>query len=270
MRWLVLGSRGMFGSDMLEFLKTKNENVTGLNSAELDLTQNIQIIDDKIKDFDVVINATAFTNVNLAETEQQKAFELNAEVPKKLSEITAANNQKLLHISTDYVFDGTKETPYLKTDSTNPINVYGQSKLAGEKHIQDKNPNGLIIRTSWLYGPNGHCFPKAIINKLKNNQPVEVVDDQFGTPTSTWFLREFCHQLALTNPKETIHHGVPTGITSWHGFATEIAKDFNKEIKPIKTTKQIAPRPKNSQLEPEKQTDKTWKQCWDEIKTEFV
>ena len=96
---------------MLEFLKTKNENVTGLNSTELDLTGDIQIIDDKIKDFDVVINAAAFTNVNLAETKQQRAFELNAEVPKKLAEITAARNQKLLHISTDYVFDGTKEAP---------------------------------------------------------------------------------------------------------------------------------------------------------------
>lgn len=270
MRWLVLGSGGMFGSDMLSYLKKMNEDVTGLDSKDLDLTQDLEVIAEKIKGFEVVVNAAAFTNVNLAETKKDKAFELNEEVPAKLAQITSVRNQKLLHISTDYVFDGNKEIPYLKSDNPNPISVYGQSKLAGERQIQQHNDKALIIRTSWLYGPNGNCFPKQITNQLRLNQTPEVIDDQFGTPTSTWFLREFCYELALSNTAESIHHGVPLGSTSWHGFATEIAKDFKKEINRAKTIKQIAPRPKNSQLQPEVRTTKTWQQCWDEIKSEFI
>ena len=272
MRWLVLGSRGMFGSDMLEYLKNSNEDASGLNSKQLDLTTDIEIIEQKIKEFDVVINATAFTNVNLAETERAKAFQLNAEVPAKLAQIASSNNQRLVHISTDYVFDGTQQSPYLNTDCPNPINVYGQSKLDGERFIKKHDDQALIIRTSWLYGPNGNCFPKAIIKRLENNKSIEVVDDQFGTPTSTWFLREFVYASISENLEGGIHHGVPKGLTSWHGFARQIATEYGSEItsKPTVIRSGIAKRPVHGQLSPHPNTTISWEECWDEIKQKFI
>ena len=217
---------------MVEFLESKKEDVSGFNSDQLDLRQSIDVINESIRDFDVVINATAYTNVNQAESEPEMAFELNRDVPEKLAKITAANKQKLVHISTDYVFDGTKESPYLTTDKPNPINVYGQSKLAGEIEVSKHNPDALIIRTSWLYGPKGHRFPKAIISKLNQESRLSVVVDQFGTPTSTWFLREFVSRAINDNFNGGIHHGVPKGVTSWFGFAQTIACDDRHQIFP--------------------------------------
>lgn len=261
----------MFGSDMIEFLESKKEDVSGFSSDQLDLRQSIEVINESIRDFDVVINATAYTNVNQAESEPEKAFELNRDVPEKLAKITNANNQKLIHISTDYVFDGTKESPYLTTDKPNPINVYGQSKLAGELEVSKHNPDALIIRTSWLYGPKGHCFPKAIIHKLKQNEELSVVDDQFGTPTSTWFLSEFVYRAIKEKFNGGIHHGVPNGVTSWFGFADLISGDFPNKINPAKTVlnEDVVPRPKNSHLQSDRSTKATWQQGWNEIKREF-
>lgn len=145
MKWLVFGSEEMFGSDMLYYLKEMNEDATGLNSKDLELTQELEIIAEKINAFDVVINAAAFTNVNMAETKKAKALELNEKVLAKLAQISSAGNQKLLHVSTDYVFDGKQECPYLKSDKPNPINVYGQSKLAGEKQIQEHNDKAQLV-----------------------------------------------------------------------------------------------------------------------------
>lgn len=272
MRWLVLGSRGMFGSDMLEYLKNLNEDASGLNSEQVDLTKDIEFIEDRISEFDVVINAAAFTNVKLAETEEAKAFELNAEVPAKLAQIASSNNQKLIHISTDYVFDGTQQSPYLTTDRPNPINVYGQSKLDGERLIQKHDARALIIRTSWLYGPNGNCFPRAIVKKIEANQSIEVVDDQFGTPTSTWFLRKFVYDSIRANFEGGIHHGVPKGNTSWHGFASEIAAGYESKItsKPTIMSGGIAKRPRHGQLSPHPSTTITWEECWDQIRQEFI
>jgi dTDP-4-dehydrorhamnose reductase len=262
----------MFGSDMVEYLQAKNDDVTGLNSSEIDLTLDIEKLNESIGDFDVVINATAFTDVNLAEHARDRAFELNKDVPAKLAEITSANKQKLIHISTDYVFDGTNETPYLTTDKPNPINVYGESKLAGEEEVANCNPEALIIRTSWLYGRKGHCFPKAIIDKLNQNKELSVVDDQFGTPTSTWFLREFVYTAIREDFGGGIHHGVPKGVTSWHGFGRKISIGLKNVITPAETSIKdgVAQRPRHSQLNPHPNTKKTWQDCWDEVKQGFL
>lgn len=261
----------MFGSDMLGYLQSRHEEVTGLNSDELNLTSDIETIQSSIKDFDVVINATAFTNVDLAEKEKGKAFAVNKEVPEKLAKITAAYGQKLIHISTDYVFDGTKKSPYLTSDKPNPINTYGETKLAGEKALSEANPQGIIIRTSWLYGPNGQSFPKAIIDKLTQDAELWVVDDQFGTPTSTWFLSEFCYKVVKENLEGGIHHGVPSGITSWYGFAKAISSGFSNPVYPKQTDldDRRAKRPPRSQLSPSPLSSKSWEQCWDEIRGEF-
>lgn len=260
----------MFGSDMVSFLESKQEDVTGFNSNDLDLTSDLDVLDQAIRGFDVVINATAYTNVNLAEKEPEKAFELNAEVPEKLAKITANHNQRLIHISTDYVFDGTKGSPYLTSDEPNPLNVYGESKLAGELAILETDPNALVIRTSWLYGPNGPCFPMAILEKAKNSVPLEVVDDQFGTPTSTWFLSDFCYRAIEQNLPGGLHHGVPNGFASWFDFA-ELITNKTVHIRRAKTINghAVAKRPANSQLEPSPKTEKTWLETWEAAKTGF-
>ena len=223
----------MFGSDMLAYLKDKNVDVTGRNSDQLDLTGDTDQIAQVISGFDVVINATAFTDVNGAESNRDLAFKLNKSVPEKLAKISAKHGQKLIHISTDYVFDGEKGSEYETNDQPNPLNVYGESKLAGEIAVANNDPDALVIRTSWLYGPNGRCFPKAILEKLQTEQSVSVVDDQFGTPTSTKFLAEFCYQAINQNFPGGIHHGVPRGSTSWFEFAKLIAKGNSSVIKPI-------------------------------------
>lgn len=270
MRWLVLGSRGMFGFDMVEFLQEKNESVEGFNSKQLDLTQSEEIIEQKIKDFDVVVNATGYTNVNLAETEVDEAFELNRDVPAKLARITARNNQKLIHISTDYVFDGRAHYAYLPTDAPGPLNVYGESKLAGENEVAKYNPEALILRTSWLYGPNGECFPKKIIRKLDEGKKFEVFDNQWGTPTSTWFLRKFCYQAIQKDFPGGIHHAVPRSKETWFGWAQDIAEDDRYQID-VRNLPDVgtAQRPFNSQLHPHDSVAISWKEDWEEIKHRF-
>lgn len=270
MRWLVLGSRGMFGSDMLEYLKNMNEDASGLNSKQLDLTEDIGFVEDKIKEFDVVINATAFTNVKLAETERAKAFEINAEVPAKLAQIAASNTQKLLHISTDYVFDGKKLSPYLTTDEPNPLNYYGESKLVGERLVAQNNQDALIIRTSWLYGLEGECFPRAIVDQIKMGTPIRVEAGRFGTPTSTGLLASFCYDATLSSFPGGIYHAVPRGRTSWYGFAQEICNGLEAvSVSPLQNTRIVPKRPENSQLEPHESISNTWQECWRELRGDF-
>lgn len=272
MRWLVLGSRGMFGSDMVEYLRNQNENVTGYSSNDLDLTSDFELVEDKIKDFDVIINSAAYTNVNLAEQEPERAFALNRDVPEVLAKISAIHNQKLIHISTDYVFDGSKGSAYKTSDNPNPVNVYGESKLAGEVAVANHDPKALIIRTSWLYGPKGHCFPRAILNKVRESKKLSVVDDQFGTPTSTWFLRQFCYRAIIENFAGGIHHGVPTGHTSWFGFAQEILTQTEVTLEPTKSTEGqgIAKRPMFGQLDPSSSSNQSWLDAWQDIAGEFL
>ena len=256
---------------MLSYLQNKYVDATGLNSDQLDLTGDTDQIAQVISGFDVVINATAFTDVNGAESNRDLAFDLNATAPEKLAKITSKHGQKLIHISTDYLFDGEKESEYETYDKPNPLNVYGESKLAGEIAVANNDPDALVIRTSWLYGLNGRCFPKEIHKKLQTKQSLSVVNDQFGTPTSTKFLAEFCYLAISQDFPGGIHHGVPTGSTSWFEFAKLIAKAKSSVIKPIQSSPApgVALRPKFGQLRPHSSISKTWQETWDEAKEDF-
>lgn len=271
MRWIVLGKSGMFGSQMVSYLERNHEQVMGLNSSELDLTSEKTRIEEALAGFDVVVNATAYTDVNLAEQEPKRAFEINRDVPKKLSRITAANKQKLVHVSTDYVFDGKKGSPYQPNDQPNPLNVYGESKLAGEEQVKEHNSKALILRTSWLYGPHGKCFPRNIIKSIREGKGLTVVNDQVGTPTSTEFLSSFCYRAIDQNFEGGVYHAVPIGATSWFGFAQRISAGHEIDLKPQKTMEQdgIATRPRWSQLNPHSSVKETWEECWDNLKFRF-
>ena len=157
---------------------------------------------------------------------------------------------RLLHVSTDYVFDGKKNEAYEVMDETNPLNAYGRSKLLGEQAVLSYE-NSTVIRTSWLYGPKGNSFPKAILRKLIEGKPFQVVSDQISTPTSVEFLSSFIESVITEGITDSILHGVPTGSASWFEFAREIAKTcgFDQELISETTSEDMnVLRPANSQL----------------------
>lgn len=225
MRWAVLGSRGMLGSDLVEFLTSQGEEVLGFHRENLDIDPYAKVTPEVYKDIDVVVNCIAYTQVDRAEEQDQIKFahDTNTLIPVKLAVDMQDMSSRLIHISTDYVFDGTKGSPYLPGDARSPLGVYGGTKALGEELVLTEFPNTQVIRTSWLYGKNGKCFPKTIGAKLAAGEDVRVVEDQFGSPTHTLDLAEFIYRAGKAPMNERILHGVSSGSTSWFEFAKAIA-----------------------------------------------
>ncbi|MBN2275387.1 MAG: dTDP-4-dehydrorhamnose reductase [Bacteroidales bacterium] len=189
--------------------------------------------------FDYILNCAAYTAVDKAETETQKAFLLNAEVPGMLQAVCTKNKSRLIHMSTDYVFDGRACEPYVETDPANPQSVYARSKLAGEQEVL-KNPDNIIIRTSWLYSVHGANFMKTMLRLGKERKSLNVVFDQVGNPTSAADLADtllkICSHLESTGDKNGgIYHYSNEGVCSWYDFALEIMElaGLNCQINPI-------------------------------------
>jgi dTDP-4-dehydrorhamnose reductase len=172
---------------------------------------------------DSCINTAAYTNVEKAESEKQQAFSINAEAVKNLAKVCEANNTELIHVSTDYVFDGTKTTPYLEQDSTNPINVYGASKLAGEEELVANCSRHYIIRTSWLYSEFGRNFFKTILRHATEGNPLTITTEQLGTPTNAHDLAAAILSV-LTSGKNAygLYHFSNSGEATWYDFAEAI------------------------------------------------
>jgi dTDP-4-dehydrorhamnose reductase len=194
---------------------------------------------------DVVINAAAYTNVDGCETNREKCFSVNAEGVKNIALACGDRGIKVVHFSTDYVFDGKKGTPYVEDDTSNPINVYGQSKLAGEQYLQQFSKDFLLIRSAWLYGKNGKNFVKTIVDKARINKQLEVVDDQVGSPTFTWDLAGAV-QLLIEGKYSGTFHVTNRGKCSWYEFAKRILKSAcidDVTVKPIKSS--VLARPAN-------------------------
>lgn len=222
MKWAVVGSSGMLGKDLLEFLAEQGEEVVGLDRSNLNLTGDFAGMVPKFAGFEVIVNCVAYTNVDRAEIEREQAFFANALVPSLLAQIADTVGSKLIQISTDYVFDGQSDAPY-KTDAPKkPRSAYGETKSIGEDLVLEFNKSQ-IVRTSWLYGAQGNCFPKTIARKLLAGEELRVVGDQIGSPTHTMDLAEFIFRLGKSENLEPIWHGVSSGSTSWFGFAQEIA-----------------------------------------------
>jgi len=223
------------------------------------------------KNFDYCINTAAYTNVEQAEKDAENAFRINAEGTKNLAEVCAANTTTLIHISTDYVFDGEKQTPYMETDATNPINVYGASKLKGEHFIQEKCPQHYILRTSWLYSQYGHNFLNTILKHGKAGTPLSITTEQTGTPTNANDLASFMVEIMNKETKRYgLYHFSNAGKATWYDFASEILTQYSQ----LTTTNLVktehyptfAKRPKNSVLDTGKVTkvfgiqNKDWKE----------
>ncbi len=253
---LITGAGGQLG----QCIKKIENDYPGLklhftDSDTLDITNKDTIqrfFVDKM--FDFVINCAAYTNVEQAEKEPEKAFLVNAEGVKHLAEVCEKYDTTLIHISTDYVFDGEKGSPYTEEDLPNPINVYGKSKLAGERYIQEILEKYFIIRTSWLYSEFGHNFFKTILKKAETEKELTVTTGETGTPTNANDLASFVLELMKNDSSDYgIYHYSNLGEATWYDFAKEILKFSGKQdvIKLEKTENYstFAVRPKYSVLD---------------------
>jgi len=251
---LVTGANGQLGQTIKTLYNENDEGVQFVftNKNELDIT-NLEETSDffsKTK-YDYCINCAAYTNVEQAEESIELAFKINAEAVKNLAILCKKHKTILIHISTDYVFDGKKKTPYIETDSTNPINQYGKSKLKGEQYISNILEEYFIIRTSWLYSAYGKNFVKTIVNKIKENTELKITTAETGTPTSCIDLSNFLYVIIKSKSKNYgIYHFSNEGTATWYDLSVEIAKNLNSYNKntlvPIKGFKTKAERPKYS------------------------
>src|SRR5438046_5361914 len=190
MRIAILGAGGRLGAALVRTYREQFD-VIDFNHAQLDLAKADEIctkIDEL--DFDVLINAAAFTNVDLSEKEKEQAFAINAEAPKLLAEICRDKKAKLIHFSTDYVFDGNKREPYVETDAAKPISAYGESKRTGEKLVLQTQDRHLVLRVSWVFGPDRPSFIDTMIKRGREEEHIDAVADKFSTPTYTHDIAE--------------------------------------------------------------------------------
>lgn len=224
MHWVIIGDKGLFGSELANFLESLGENPQRLNRATLDLGKSAEDILKTIRCADVLVNTVGFTKVDQAEQDANSANMVNGIYAGKLAEVAARLGAKYFYISSDYIFDGRTTAPYSISDVANPQNVYGQSKLLGEQLISNSGANYTIFRTSWLYGSNGKNFAKTIFTKLLQDNFARVVCDQFGSPTWTRDLAEVVFQHGIHNFAERIVHSVASNHTNWFDFSVEIAK----------------------------------------------
>ena len=244
----------MLGSDLFLSLGTSHD-VTGKDMDDFDITSPVachDIISEARPE--IIINAAAYTDVDGCESNRQKCFSVNADGIKNVA--LACKGIKVVHFSTDYVFDGRKEMPYVEDDLCHPVNIYGRSKLEGELFLRTFSDNFLLIRTAWLYGINGRNFVKTITEKARTSKTIDVVDDQIGSPTYTWDLAAAV-QLLIEGHHRGFFHVTNSGYCSWYEFAVKILeytgiKDV--EVRPIRSgrLRRPADRPLYSVLSCEK------------------
>ncbi|WP_261844982.1 dTDP-4-dehydrorhamnose reductase [Aliamphritea ceti] len=231
-KWLITGANGQLGSCAQDLFKAKGIKFVALSSSELDVTDRLQVMSqlDQIKPT-VVLNAAAFTAVDKAEAEQEVATAVNVEGPGLLAEWCDINNAVLIHISTDYVFDGVSSSAYKESDSTAPMSVYGVTKLQGELLLAEKLERFLILRTSWVFSEYGNNFVKTMLRLGRDRDQLRVVNDQFGCPTYAGDIAEAAYILHLAAKQNDegwgIYHYCGDVAVSWWEFARQI---FNTAV----------------------------------------
>lgn len=266
-RMLVTGNKGQVAL-ALASLNAPDLAIVALGRPELDIADEISVA----KVFaavrpDIVVNTAAYTEVDKAESDSEAAFAVNRDGAANVARAAAAAGCPVVHFSTDYVFPGTKAAPYLETDETGPLGVYGRSKLAGERAVAAANPAHVILRTAWVYSPHGRNFVKTMLRLARERDTISVVSDQQGTPTSAAFLARAVAIVArhiLADPAGVdwrgVFHLVAGGATDWAGFAEEIFAQSARRGGPSATVNRIttadyktaATRPANSRLDTER------------------
>lgn len=221
MRTLILGCKGQLGRDFMSVFGEVGE-IVGHDLPELDIADMAavqQVVSDAKPD--LIVNSAAYTNVEGAEDDEENAYLANEKGAANVAEAAKALDVPVVLISTDFVFDGTKTTPYEPDDAPSPVSVYGRSKLAGEIAVQNTTPKHFIIRTAWLYGPGGNNFPEKILAAARKNPSLKVVHDEIGSPTHTWDLALATRALSKTESFGT-YHAVNTGFCERDTFAKAI------------------------------------------------
>ena len=256
---LVTGANGQVGQVFQELAKTYTEfNFTFASREDLPI-ENEEKLKLFFKDhsFDFCINAAAYTAVDLAETEKEKALLVNATAVKNLATLCFQHKIKFIHFSTDYVFNGLGNCPYKTDDATEPVNYYGYTKWLGEQEARKVNPDSIIIRTSWLYSAYGKNFVKTMLHLISSRDKISVVNDQFGSPTYAVDLGEAVLKIIESHKwKPGIYHYCNNGIINWFQFANAIKENANLNCEisgiPTESYPTTAKRPAYSGLETEK------------------
>lgn len=228
MNLLVTGSNGQLGRELCRQASAQGWSVSPAHRPDFDIT-DFELVQKVLQrsNTSIVINTAAYTAVDKAEDDPGTAFRVNRDGPAFLASCCREIGVPLVHISTDYVFDGTKREPYLETDTVNPVNIYGESKAAGETEVRKRHEHHIIIRTSWLYGIEGNNFVKTMLRLGMEKEELRVVSDQFGCPTSAGELSSCIiaiagHILSAKPTRWGTYHCCGKGRTSWYGFAQEI------------------------------------------------
>ncbi len=250
MRWLVTGAQGMLGQDLLKVLGDSGHETVGIDLDELDITDPgaVAAFFSAAPAFDVVANCAAWTAVDDAEAKEDLALHVNEAGPRLLAAEARLHRARIVQVSTDYVFDGNARAPYAEDAPSSPVSAYGRTKWAGEEAVRREHPDGhLVVRTAWLYGAHGPCFPKTMVRVAREKGALSVVDDQVGQPT--WTVDVAATLLALVDqqvPSGT-YHATSSGQTSWFGFAQEIVGAAGMDpaiVKPTDSSSFVRPAPR--------------------------
>jgi dTDP-4-dehydrorhamnose reductase len=262
MRILVIGSGGQLGFELMRAAWPAAWSISGLSHGDLDIADSAAVSRALSASYcDLAINAAGYTAVDRAEGDSSAAFAVNRDGAAHVAEACARTGIPLLHLSTDYVFDGTKRDAYVEDDPVGPINVYGASKEAGEDEVRRRSARHLILRTSWLYGVHGHNFVKTMLRLGSERPELRVVDDQLGSPTAAADLAasivQISQRVATASPAWGTYHLCGAGATTWYEFARRIfelctpGRHAAPKLRPISSDEFDAParRPSNSRLD---------------------
>lgn len=237
MKVLVTGANGQLGYDLIKELNKRNIENIGVDKNDFDITNQ-----DETENFilnckpDAIIHCAAYTNVNKAEDEKDLCYKINVDGTKNIASACKKIDAKMIYISTDYIFDGKKNSPYEIDDNPNPLNFYGKTKLDGENIIKNSLEKYFIVRISWVFGKNGNNFVKTMLNLSQTQNELNIVSDQIGSPTYTVDLSKILCDMILTG-KYGIYHATNENYCSWYEFAQEIFKisDIKIKLNPVKT-----------------------------------
>ena len=256
MKVLVTGYTGQLGYDLVKAGKKRALDIVGISTKDVDLT-NEQSVLDYVRHMkpDVIIHSAAYTAVDQAEDDKERCYDVNVNGTKYLALAAKEVNAKFVYVSTDYVFDGKGEQPFTETDQPNPIGQYGRTKYEGEQVVQALLDKWYIVRISWVFGMNGKNFIKTMLSLSETRDELNVVGDQYGSPTYTVDLSRFLLDLVQTD-QYGIYHASNEGFCSWAEFAQEIFKQSGKNVKVNGITTDQYPtkavRPKNSRMSKDK------------------
>lgn len=251
--WMIIGGDGMLGTELVDLLRSQGRTVTPLTIDDLDITDPAAVA-TSLSGADIIVNCSGYTAVDRAEEDEATAFAVNATGPQLLARRARELDARLVHISTDYVFAGDAETPYGETDVMAPAGAYGRTKAAGEWAVRAETDDYLLVRTAWLYGQHGPCFPKTMARLAAERDELAVVVDEVGQPTWTRDLADLIIRLVDAKAPSGTYHGTSSGQTNWYGFTREIVATIGKDPDMVGETtaaafNRPAPRPSYSVLD---------------------